>query len=64
MPKCDFNKVALQLYRNRIAAGCSPINLLHVFRAPFPKNTSERLLLFLEILADHNVTSSRTHFPW
>ena len=32
MPKCDFNKVANQLYRNH-------------FRTPFPKNTFRRLLL-------------------
>ena len=25
--------------------GCSPANLLHIFRTPFPKNTSGRLLL-------------------
>ena len=25
--------------------GCSPANLLHIFRIPFPKNTSGRLLL-------------------
>ena len=25
--------------------GCSPVNLLHIFRTPFPKNTSGRLLL-------------------
>ena len=25
--------------------GCFPVNLLHIFRAPFPKNTSGRLLL-------------------
>ena len=24
---------------------CSPVNLLHIFRTPFAKNTSERLLL-------------------
>ena len=40
MPKCDFNKVAKQ-------HGCFPVNLLHIFRIPFPKNTSERLLLQL-----------------
>ena len=27
--------------------GCSPINLLHIFGTPFPKNNSERLLLIL-----------------
>ena len=25
--------------------GCSPLNLLHIFRTPFTKNTSERLFL-------------------
>ena len=46
MPKCDFNKVTLQLYWNRTSAWCSPVNLLHVFRAPFPKSTSGWLLLY------------------
>ena len=27
--------------------GCSSVNLLDIFRTPFPKNTSGRLLLFL-----------------
>ena len=27
--------------------GCPPVNLLHIFRTPFPKNTSEGLLLHL-----------------
>ena len=38
MPECDFNKVALQ-------HGCSPVNLLHVFKTPFPENTYGGLLL-------------------
>ena len=38
MPKCDFNKIALW-------HGCSPVNLLHVFRKPFPRNNSRQLLL-------------------
>ena len=32
MRKCDVNKV-------------SSVNLLHIFRTPFTKNTSEQLLL-------------------
>ena len=28
-PKCDFNKVVLHGY------GCSPVNLLYIFRTPF-----------------------------
>ena len=40
MPKCDFNKVAIALQYGR-----SPVNVLHIFRTPFPRNTSGRLLL-------------------
>ena len=29
--------------------GCSPVNLLHIFRTPFLKNTSDWLLLMLEL---------------
>ena len=42
IPKCDFNKVAKQLM-------CSPGDLLHIFRTPFPKNTSRGLLLFFTV---------------
>ena len=40
MPKCDFNKVALQLRH-----GCSPVNFPYIFRTYFLKNTSGWLLL-------------------
>ena len=45
MPKCDFNKVVLQLYWNCTSSWCSPVNLQHIFRTPFPNNTSGQLLL-------------------
>ena len=45
MPKCDFNKVAKELSRNRSLHECSPVNLLHIFRTPFLKNASGRLLV-------------------
>ena len=46
MPKCDFNKVAKQLYLNRTSEWmCSTVNLLHIFRISFPRNTSWWLLL-------------------
>ena len=35
---CNFIEIALQ-------PGCSPVNLLHIFRKSFLKNTSGRLLL-------------------
>ena len=49
MPKCDFNKAAKQSNFIEITPrhGCSPVNLLHIFRTPFPNNTSGRLLLVL-----------------
>ena len=51
MPKRDFNKVALQLYCNFIELalwhGCSPVNLLYIFRTSFSKNTSGWLLLHI-----------------
>ena len=49
MPKCDFNKVTLQLIEIAFRHGCSPVNLLHIFRTPFPKNTSGRLLLLISL---------------
>ena len=33
--------------------GCFPVNLLHIFRTPFPKNTSDRLLL--DTIYDSNI---------
>ena len=38
MQQSNFIKIALR-------HGCSPINLLHIFRTPFPKNTPGSLLL-------------------
>ena len=53
LPKCDFNKVALQLYCNFIEIallhGYSPVNLLHIFRTTFLKDTSGRLLLYFTL---------------
>ena len=57
MPKCKFNKIT-KLQSNfieiRLRHGCSPINLLHIFRKTFPKNTSRWLLLMLSTLSAIN----------
>ena len=37
---CNFIEITLR-------HGCSPVNLLHIFRTPFPRNTSGWLLLKL-----------------
>ena len=34
-----------QIYRRTSMPECSPVNLLHIFRTPFPRNTSEWLFL-------------------
>ena len=45
------NYIRLKLLRNFIEItlrhGCSPVNLLHIFRTPFTKNTSGWLLLLI-----------------
>ena len=47
MPKCDFR----QLSEIALRHGCSPKNLLHIFRTPILQNTSEWLLLqFFQML--------------
>ena len=40
--------------------GCSPVNLLHFFRTPFPKNSSGRLLLEYPFL--HSVHLQEVNF--
>ena len=48
---CNFIEITLR-------HGCSPVNLLHIFRTPFTKNSSERLLLntllFIGLLHSNN----------
>ena len=38
-------KLQSNLIEIALRHGCSPVNLLYIFRTPFPKNTSEGLLL-------------------
>ena len=48
MPKCDFNFIEIT-FRH----GYSPVHLLHIFKIPFPRNTSGWLFLFwLSYLSD------------
>ena len=54
MLKCNFNKVIKQLHSNSTSLFFSTLNLLHVFRTLFLKNTSGGLLL--------NVAHSRNVF--
>ena len=43
MPKCDF--IENNFIEITLRHGCSPVDLLHIFRTPFPRNTFEWLLL-------------------
>ena len=36
-PKCDFNKAACNFNEITFRHGCSPVNLLYIFRTPFTK---------------------------
>ena len=43
--------------------GCSPVNLLHIFRTPFPRNTSGELLLpGLFLVKWHPVNNNKLNF--
>ena len=53
--ECDFNKVALKLCWNHTSAWLSPVNLLHIFRTPFSRNTSGWLLLIVVISNSSNI---------
>ena len=61
MPKCDFNKVAKQsnFIEITLRHGCSPVNLLHNFRTPLPKNTSGRLLLKIQPTSSQKTTPEK-----
>ena len=48
---CNFIEIVLRY-------GCSPVNLLHIFRTLFPKNTPEWLLLKREMKSSFNLFSS------
>ena len=50
MPKCDFNKAASNSIEIALRHGCSPVNLLHIFRTPFYKSTYGGLLLLMNSL--------------
>ena len=49
--KSNFTEIALR-------HGCSPVNLLHIFRTPFLRNTSVWLLLWYWIISEITVQSS------
>ena len=38
MPKCDFDSNFIEII---LRHWCPPVNLLHIFRTPFPKSTSK-----------------------
>ena len=48
MSKYDFDKVEKQFFAITLRHGCYLVNLLHIFRTSFPKNTSGGLLLILD----------------
>ena len=63
MPKCDFNKVAKQLYWNHTLAWVFSCKFGAIFRTPFTKNTAGRLLLsFPKIISVHRKISKKLSF--
>ena len=46
MPKCDSIKLQSNFIEITLRLGCSPVNVLHIFRTPFPRYTSGWRLLY------------------
>ena len=44
--RSDFNKVVSNFIEIALQHGCSPVNLLHIFKKPFLGNSSGWLLLY------------------
>ena len=63
MPKCDFNKVASNFTEIALRHGCSPVNLLHIFRTPFHKNISGWLLLSFISYCFNNNSQCNSDIP-
>ena len=61
MPMCNFNKFFCNFIEITFRHGCSPVNLLHIFRTSFPKNTSGRLLLIIAKLSILDVCGDPGH---
>ena len=59
MSKCDFNKLKKNYIEITLRHECSRENLLHIFRTPFPKNTS--CGLFLDFRKIKNFQNSVVH---
>ena len=53
MPNSDLNKVASNFIEITLRDKCSPVNLLHIFKTPFSKNTFGGLRLSMESLIYH-----------
>ena len=58
MPKCDLNNFIEITLRH----GSYPVNLLHISRAPFPRNTSGWLLLQFVLHKPIELTATQTEF--
>ena len=52
----DFNKVALFCKR------CFPVNVMHIFRTPFPNSTYRGLLLYTALLEDDKLVLLKLSF--
>ena len=49
MPKCNLIKLLCNFIEIALGHGCSPVNLLHIFRTPFTKNTLDDCFLIFSI---------------
>ena len=64
MKRCDFNRAA-NFIEITLLHVCSPVNLLHIFRTVFTKNTSGRMLLEVPTtFYTDQILKKNKHFLW
>ena len=54
MPKCVSDKLLCNFIEITLRHGCSPVNLLHIFRTPTPRNISGGLVLYMRFILVQN----------
>ena len=57
----ENNHAEVQFIELALRYGCSPVNLLHIFRTPFPKNTYGRQLLKFPLKGTASIKRNGIH---
>ena len=63
-PKCNFSELICNFFKITLRHGCSPVNLLSIFRIPIRKSTYEGLLPSTTERTNISMKLRSLHFVW